>query len=571
MTSIEKGEEEHIGENTGPMELINPRVEAQPFDLKDKKLLPISSLLTSATDENDPTLTDYCLLITNDDVVMQWAATSQHYWSISSDARSIEYLNLQVAYQSVNVTRIYLLAGDQKTALFEMILPMSILFSSNGFHMAKLSNPSLFYAVTFPLHLSFLSFLFLLPFHSLTRDIATEFLYPNFYAAYINFTDNSGVFLSTSACSIAFNIPSGSDSLYYVVALHARSGAVVWTANPTTLMSSSSTLSLLGVRPRPIHHQSLARLVDTVPFNCYRRPPTTPSGELHLLDATNASLCTSFDYPSDMLLPNQLLPISSLLTSATDENDPTLTDYYLLITNDDTVMQWVATSQLNWSISVDARSIKYFNLQVTYLSINAARIYLLAARLEDCPLRDHLTHADFVLLQRVPHDKARQSSLGFLKIKCFPIYLARGIPLFFFHGFYVPSRSSALLPPLLPSLPLPRLRHRHRVPLPHSPASLLPLLPSIHSLPGHIATEFLYTNFYASYFNFTNISGVFRSISAFSISFNNPCGPDSRYYVIVLHDRSGAVIWIATPVSSSSTLSLTASGLALSFTNRSPA
>ncbi|KAG6471970.1 hypothetical protein ZIOFF_069425 [Zingiber officinale] len=175
--------------------------------------------------------------------------------------------------------------------------------------MASMSPPTL----------RLLSFLFFLPFHYLIGDIATEFLYPNFYAAYINFTDNSNVFLSTSACSVAFNNPSGSDSRYYVIVLHARSDVVVWIANPATFMSSSSTLSLMGVRPRPILHQSLARLVNTVPFNRCRRPPATPSSELHLRDAANTSL-------------------------STDENDPTLTDYYLLITNDDVVMQWVVTS-----------------------------------------------------------------------------------------------------------------------------------------------------------------------------------------------------------------------------------
>ncbi|KAG6473783.1 hypothetical protein ZIOFF_067700 [Zingiber officinale] len=157
-----------------------------------------------------------------------------------------------------------------------------------------------------PPTLRLLSFLFFLPFHSLTRDIATKFLYPNFYAAYINFTDNSGVFLSTCACSVTFNNPSGSDSRYYVVVLHCRSSAVVWTANPATPMSSSSTLPLTGVRPRPLLHPSLARLIDTVPFNRCRCPPAVPSGELHLLDAANSAFAP----------PSITQPICSFLTSS---------------------------------------------------------------------------------------------------------------------------------------------------------------------------------------------------------------------------------------------------------------
>ncbi|KAG6471967.1 hypothetical protein ZIOFF_069422 [Zingiber officinale] len=102
--------------------------------------------------------------------------------------------------------------------------------------MASMSPPTL----------RLLSFLFFLPMHSLAGDIATEFIYPNFYAAYFNFTDNSNVFLLTSTFSVAFNILSGLDSRYYVIVLHACSGVIVWTANPATSVSSSSTLSLMA-------------------------------------------------------------------------------------------------------------------------------------------------------------------------------------------------------------------------------------------------------------------------------------------------------------------------------------
>ncbi|KAG6473778.1 hypothetical protein ZIOFF_067695 [Zingiber officinale] len=78
-----------------------------------------------------------------------------------------------------------------------------------------------------------------------------------------------------------------------------------------------------------------------------------------------------------MLFPNHVLPVSFLLTSTADENDPTLADYCLLITTDDAMLQWAATSQLYLSISSDARSVIYFNLQVAYLSVNATGIYLL--------------------------------------------------------------------------------------------------------------------------------------------------------------------------------------------------
>ncbi|KAG6473780.1 hypothetical protein ZIOFF_067697 [Zingiber officinale] len=104
--------------STPPTPPFAPPSITQTDMLLPNQLLPISSLLTSTTDANDPILTDYCLLITNNDVVMQWAATSQLYWSISSDARSIKCFNLQIAFLSINATCIYILTDDQKTALF---------------------------------------------------------------------------------------------------------------------------------------------------------------------------------------------------------------------------------------------------------------------------------------------------------------------------------------------------------------------------------------------------------------------------------------------------------------------
>ncbi|KAG6471971.1 hypothetical protein ZIOFF_069426 [Zingiber officinale] len=96
-----------------------------------------------------------------------------------------------------------------------------------------------------------------------------------------------------------------------------------------------------------------------------------PSGELCLLNAANASLWSSFNYPTDMLLPSKLLPISSSHTSSANENDLTLIDYRLLITTDNSV-----------------------------LDLSPRR------RPEDYRFRDNLAPAGFVLLQWVPRGKA---------------------------------------------------------------------------------------------------------------------------------------------------------------------
>ncbi|XP_042440724.1 G-type lectin S-receptor-like serine/threonine-protein kinase At5g35370 [Zingiber officinale] len=244
--------------------------------------------------------------------------------------------------------------------------------------MAVLSLFSSLHGSLSPPHLRLLSFLFFLPLHSLAGHTAIEFLYPNFSTTYFDFVENSGVFLSSSAFSVAFQNPGGQDSRYYVVVLHARSSTTVWTANPAAPVPRSATLSLTASGlalsfPNGSPAWSTPRLSAAA-----AALQLLPSGELRLLDSANTSLWSSFDYPTDTLLPNQLLPVSSLLTSATYENDPAPGDYRLLVTSNDAVLQWAPTSQFYWSISSDARSLKDSNLQVAYLSVNATGIYLLA-------------------------------------------------------------------------------------------------------------------------------------------------------------------------------------------------
>ncbi|CAL9201978.1 unnamed protein product, partial [Musa hybrid cultivar] len=62
------------------------------------------------------------------------------------------------------------------------------------------------------------------------------------------------------------------------------------------------------------------------------------SGEFRLLDAANASLWSSFDHPTDTLLPSQLLPASASLSSAVSDNDPSPGNYRLLITPGDALL-----------------------------------------------------------------------------------------------------------------------------------------------------------------------------------------------------------------------------------------
>ncbi|KAG6471969.1 hypothetical protein ZIOFF_069424 [Zingiber officinale] len=166
--------------------------------------------------------------------------------------------------------------------------------------MASMSPPTL----------RLLSFSFFLPFHSLAGDIATEFLSPTF----ILHT------LTSSTIPVSSSRPPPS-----------QSPSTTLTAQNLDTMSSSSTPALapsFGQQILPID----VLIILSLPHDLL------PSGELCLLNASNATLWSSFDYPTDTLLPNQLLPVSSPLTSATNENDLTLIDYSLLITSDDSVL-----------------------------------------------------------------------------------------------------------------------------------------------------------------------------------------------------------------------------------------
>ncbi|WOL12891.1 hypothetical protein Cni_G21659 [Canna indica] len=259
-------------------------------------------------------------------------------------------------------------------------------------------------------------FLLIAPLPSLTGPVATEFIYPNFNASYIHFVDSDGVFLSSSAFSAALHNP-GPPSRYYLVVLHAPSGTVVWTANPATPLPSSASLVLTAnglslVQPDGSSAWSTPRL--SAPAVALQ---LLPSGELRLLDAANASLWSSFNFPTDTLLPNQLLPVSAFLSSAVSDSNPSPGDYRLLVTPSDAVLQWTPTSQVYWSLASDLLSVKDSNLQVAYLSVNATGLHLFAG--------DRKT-AVFVLIFPPPPSSfpnefhiAKLDSAGRLRIRSF--------------------------------------------------------------------------------------------------------------------------------------------------------
>ncbi|XP_010916822.1 G-type lectin S-receptor-like serine/threonine-protein kinase At5g35370 [Elaeis guineensis] len=216
---------------------------------------------------------------------------------------------------------------------------------------------------------------------SAAATVSTEFVYPNFTASTLQLINTAGAFLASPGAtfSAAFLNPGGQQqSRYYLAVLHSPSATIVWSANPTAPVASSSVFSLspLGLS-LSFPNSSLAWSTPRLP-----RPAAAlrllDSGELLLVDASNASLWSSFDHPTDSLLPGQPLPAGAALSASTSDSDLSPGDYRLLVTPSDAFLQWTKSSQLYWSLSTDSRSVKESNAEVAYLAINATGLFLFA-------------------------------------------------------------------------------------------------------------------------------------------------------------------------------------------------
>uniref|UniRef100_A0A2N9IBV3 Bulb-type lectin domain-containing protein n=1 Tax=Fagus sylvatica TaxID=28930 RepID=A0A2N9IBV3_FAGSY len=64
------------------------------------------------------------------------------------------------------------------------------------------------------------------------------------------------------------------------------------------------------------------------------------TGNLVLVDAGNAKLWESFDYPTDAIVVGQRIPVGKSLESSVSEDDMSLGDYRLEVTDRDVVLQW---------------------------------------------------------------------------------------------------------------------------------------------------------------------------------------------------------------------------------------
>uniref|UniRef100_A0A2N9G7U9 Protein kinase domain-containing protein n=1 Tax=Fagus sylvatica TaxID=28930 RepID=A0A2N9G7U9_FAGSY len=101
------------------------------------------------------------------------------------------------------------------------------------------------------------------------------------------------------------------------------------------------------------------------------------TGNLVLVDAGNAKLWESFDYPTDAIVVGQRIPVGKSLESSVSEDDMSLGDYRLEVTDRDVVLQW---NRMDYSkLSSNSRALKNSNGTVSWMVMNDTALYLLGS------------------------------------------------------------------------------------------------------------------------------------------------------------------------------------------------
>ncbi|WVZ91537.1 hypothetical protein U9M48_037694 [Paspalum notatum var. saurae] len=240
------------------------------------------------------------------------------------------------------------------------------------------------------------------------RILPVEYLYPPFNLTYFHFIDTNGVFLlspnasfSAAVYNPAAQSSDDSQSRYFFSVLHSASRTPVWTATTagsTILQSVVLSLSAAGLA---LFDPSAAQ-----PDPAWSTPPRLrgpvaalrllDTGELALIDGANATLWSSFQSPTDTLLPGQPLRLGVSLTSSASDHDLSPGAYRLVLTPDDALLQWATISSnassssaflTYWALSSDPAAVKDSSQPVAAMAANSSGLYLLAANGRDTVYR----------------------------------------------------------------------------------------------------------------------------------------------------------------------------------------
>uniref|UniRef100_A0ACD5W5I8 Uncharacterized protein n=1 Tax=Avena sativa TaxID=4498 RepID=A0ACD5W5I8_AVESA len=232
------------------------------------------------------------------------------------------------------------------------------------------------------------------------RTVPVEYLYPPYNLTYFNFIDTNGVFLrspndtfSAAVYAPASDTSGDTQTRFFFSVLHDTSRTPVWTATDGATIVQSIVLSLTasGLTLTDPADQAAPPAWSTpaglaAPVAALRLLDT---GQLALLDAANATLWSSFDAPTDTLLPGQTLPVGLPLTATASDHDLSPGAYRLILTTTDALLQWRTTTNTNssssdggfvtyWALSSDVASVQQSNQAVHSMKVNDSGFYLLA-------------------------------------------------------------------------------------------------------------------------------------------------------------------------------------------------
>ncbi|XP_030941622.1 G-type lectin S-receptor-like serine/threonine-protein kinase At5g35370 [Quercus lobata] len=217
-----------------------------------------------------------------------------------------------------------------------------------------------------------------LPSFTFSASVSTHTISPDFTASNFEFINTSGAFLRSQNGTFKATIRCQSTLLkYYFSIVQSATKIIIWSANHDRPMSSSDKLSLT-VNGLTVTNQTGQTLWSTPQFNSdISALQLSETGNLVLVDAGNNTLWESFDHPTDTIVMGQRIPIGKSLQSAVTDEDMSVGDYRLEVTDRDVVLQW---NKMNyWEMSMDPKAVRNCNKAVSLMVMNGTGLYLLAS------------------------------------------------------------------------------------------------------------------------------------------------------------------------------------------------
>ncbi|KAM5574823.1 G-type lectin S-receptor-like serine/threonine-protein kinase [Rosa sericea] len=218
----------------------------------------------------------------------------------------------------------------------------------------------------------------LLPFltFSQTSPPFSQSIFPPFNASHSHYNDNSDTFLVSTNGTYKAQLtkPYSTFSAFYLCIIHKASNTIIWSANRNMPISVTSSL-LFTINGLSITDDSNKVVWSTPLLNSpVAALQLLETGNLILVDAKNASLWQSFDYPTDTLVIGQRLYVGKSLVSAVSESNSSEGSYTLAVTSEDMVLQW--KGQTYAKLSMETEAYKNSNTPVSYMEMNSTGLHL---------------------------------------------------------------------------------------------------------------------------------------------------------------------------------------------------